>query len=353
MSQAKKARERKLKVGLILNGNTEEFKQMLLESDGVKIVEGISVDEGKALVTVDSLDAVIVLEPEFDKRVEDLASGRIDLYFRAPERRSIERNRLSELMESLEKRLRSIRFENLKLDESIIETIDVSEHNLATMKERIAEVVGGFLPYLFIIFCFTGSMYPAIDLAAGEKERGTLETLLTSPAGRAQILLGKFWVVVLTGILAAIISIVGMYIGVLQMREIPAELLKTILTILEFRSIALLISLLFPLTVFFAAILLSLSIFAKSFKEAQSIITPMMLLVIIPAFIGLLPGMKLTTQTAIIPILNVSLATKAIIAGTISGFLLTLVYASLVIYAAVSLYACSKLFKLESTLFRG
>ena len=91
------------------------------------------------------------------------------------------------------------------------------------------------------------------DAICGEKERGTLETLLTSPAGRLEILLGKFGVVVLTGIVTAAVSILGLYIGLRQSREIPPEFLNAILQMLELRSIVLLLSLLLPLTAFFAA----------------------------------------------------------------------------------------------------
>jgi len=196
-------------------------------------------------------------------------------------------------------------------------------------------------------------MYPAIDLAAGEKERGTFETLLTSPATRLEILVGKFGVVVLAGLLTAVIALVGLYIGVMQIREIPSALLTTILGILELRSILLLVSLLIPTTAFFAAILLSLSIFSKSFKEAQSMITPMMIVVIVPAFLGLMPGMSLNTITALIPILNVSLTTKAIIADTLTPMLLVEVYLSLIIVASVSLVICAWIFEREETIFRG
>jgi sodium transport system permease protein len=196
-------------------------------------------------------------------------------------------------------------------------------------------------------------MYPAIDLGAGEKERGTLETLLTSPAGRLEILLGKFGVVVLTGILTAVISIVGLYLGIRASSEIPPEILSAILNMLEIRSVFLLLSLLLPLTIFFAAILLSLSLFAKSFKEAQSIINPLMIVIIVPAFIGLMPGTELDAKTALIPILNVSLATKAIIAGTITPAILAEVYLSLIALAAVSLIYCKWVFGRESTIFRG
>jgi sodium transport system permease protein len=344
ISQMRKAQEKILKVGLTTHGNAEAFRQTLSGRKDLKVVEGLTVEEGKNLIKGDSLDAFLVFDEGFDRRIA--------FYFKATEEKEIEKDRVLKMLEEYENTLRAERFRNLRLDVSIMETVKVDEQNLATTKERLAEVIGGFLPYLFIIFCFMGSMYPAIDLAAGEKERGTLETLLTSPVGRFQILMGKFGVVVLTGIGSAAVSMLGLYIGIRQVKEIPPELLQTILSILEVKSIVLLLSLLFPMTIFFAAILLSLSIFAKSFKEAQSMISPMMIVVIVPAFIGLMPGMKLTATTALVPILNVSLATKAIIAGTVVPGLLVVVYLSLVVYACLAIAGCAKIFGRESAIFR-
>jgi sodium transport system permease protein len=352
-SQMKQAQEKVLRVALRTSGNAEEFRRLLMAHKHVQLVENLSADNARALVVSDSLDAYFEFAPDFDKQVADLQSGVVTMYFKAADQRDIAKDRALGLLKEFENELRYARFKALNINESVIKTLDIHEMNLASAKEKIAEVIGGFLPYLFIIFCFLGSMYPAIDLAAGEKERGTLETLLTSPASRLQILLGKFGVVVLTGLITAAVAMLGLYIGIVQVKEIPAELLRTILEILEARSIALLLSLLLPLTVFFAAILLSLSIFAKSYKEAQSIISPMMIVIIVPAFLGLMPGMTLNTTTALIPILNVSLATKGIIAGTISTTILLEVYASLIVYGGASLYVCAKIFGREGTIFRG
>jgi sodium transport system permease protein len=197
-----------------------------------------------------------------------------------------------------------------------------------------------------------GSMYPAIDLAAGEKERGTLETLLTIPVSRLEILLGKFCVVVITGLTSAVISIIGIFISLRQVNELPAELLNSVTGFLEPRSVILLVTLLIPVSIFFAALLLSVSFYAKSFKEAQSIISPMTILIIIPAFIGLLPGMNLNVKTALIPILNVSLAAQEILAGKTPIFLLAEVFFSLMVLAFASLLICTRLFEREDTIFR-
>jgi sodium transport system permease protein len=198
-----------------------------------------------------------------------------------------------------------------------------------------------------------GAMYPAIDLAAGEKERGTMETLLTAPVSRFQILVGKFAVVVLTGLMSAAVSIFGILVAVRQISKIPPEILSAVMAILDAQTVLLVLSLLLPLTVFFAAFLLSMSIYAKSYKEAQSMISPLMIVVILPVMIGLFPGVALDPVTALIPVLNVSLATKEIIAGTIKTGLLLEVYASLLVLAGLSLFGCARWFEREETIFRG
>ena len=352
-SHMQKARDKVLKVALVSHSNAGELRSDFAELSSVKLYEDLSFAEARELVESDSLDALIEIDSDFDTEVAALRQGKISFYYKSTEDDEIEADRIRDLLVAYELELKTGRFRELGLAENVDDTVDLREYNIASMKERVASAIGGFLPYLFIIFCFTGSMYPAIDLAAGEKERGTLETLLTSPAGKFQILLGKFGVVVLTGILSAAVSILGLYIGVMQIEEIPTELLNSILSILETRSIILLLTLLLPLTAFFAGILLSLSIIAKSFKEAQSILTPMMMVVIIPAFLGMMPGMELNGTTALIPILNVSLATKSIIAGNASTVLLAEVYLSLFVIAMLSLAVCARIFKSESAMFRS
>ncbi len=352
-SQIRKAQEKILNIAVTAQGNAGEFLDLLRAQKDIRLVENLSLDSARSLIERDSLDACFVFSSDFDKQVAALKAGDVTMYYKSTEQRSIEKERSVDLLKRLEQKLRTRRLELLKIDESVMKVVNLRQENIASVKEKIAGVIGGFLPYLFIIFCFLGSMYPAIDLAAGEKERGTLETLLTSPASRMEILFGKFGVVVLTGILTAAISIIGLYIGIIQTREIPPELLSTILGILEFRSIIMLLSLLLPLTVFFAGILLSLSFFARSYKEAQSIISPMTIVIIVPAFVGLMPGMSLNVLTACIPILNVSLATKAIIADTASPLLLVEVYLSLIAMAFLALFFCARVFENETTIFRA
>jgi len=198
-----------------------------------------------------------------------------------------------------------------------------------------------------------GAMYPALDLGAGEKERGTLETILASPATRFEILLGKFGVIAAFGITSALMGMMGMFLGIQFNTDIPPELQQVIGEIVNFRIIGTVISLIIPVAIFFGAFLLSISIFARTFKEAQSIIAPFNILIILPALIGAMPGIELNGITAAIPIINISLATKEIIAGTISGVLLTEVYISQVLLALLGILLATRWFNKEEIIFRN
>jgi sodium transport system permease protein len=352
-SSVKKAGEKVIRVGFAANENARGLAELLADAQGVRVIENVPVGEAEALIRLDSLDAVIVVARDFDAEVERLHAGTISLFYKSSEDYDMVKRRLSAALDKFEKSLTTARFKKLNLDESIVNPIRVDEHDVASAKERIGKAVGGMVPYFFVIFCFMGAMYPAIDLAAGEKERGTMETLLTAPVSRFQILLGKFAVVVLAGVLSAVVSMLGIYVAVRQVKEIPPELLSVIMGILDLQTILLVLSLLLPLTIFFAAVLLSLSFFAKSYKEAQSMISPLSLIVIMPVMIGIMPGIELDSVTALIPVLNVSLATKEIIAGTIKPLLLAEVYVTLIALASVSLWACAKWFEREETIFRG
>lgn len=352
ISQAKKAKEKKLKVAVIDPAGSNKFVETLSSRDDVRLIENVDPDSIRSLIRSDSLDGAFVFSRTFTRQVQKLRSGRVKFYFKSTEDREIEKKRMTDFIEDFEKQLLAERFSKMDLDKNIVKAINLVEVDIATTQEKIGKAIGGFLPYIFVLFCFIGAMYPAIDMAAGEKERGTIETLLTAPVSRFQILLGKFGTVVVTGIGSAVVSIFGLYLGIRMATEIPPELTEVLKSILEPRTIILLVSLLLPLTMFFAGILLSLSMFARTFKEAQSIITPFNIVIILPVAIGLLPGITLNKVTAWIPILNVSLATKEIIAGTIQYGLLALVYLSLAILAGASLFLASKLFLRESVIFR-
>lgn len=352
VSQQQRAHARALRVALVDHGAAPAFRALLEGREDLVLVEDAPVDSARSFIRHGHLDAMFVVSDSFDLQMERFQPGVITMYFES-DAEGVAPGRLRSLVGDFRVQLLADRLEQVDLRPTFVQTVDLQEVDVATAQEVVGRAIGGFLPYLFLIFCYLGAMYPAIDLAAGEKERSTLESLLTSPATRMEILAGKFGVVVLAGLASAMITLVGLVIGVQQAPELPPELLDTIRSILSPGVVLLELSLLLPLTMFFAAVLLTLSVYARSFKEAQSIVSPMAFVVVVPAAIGMMPGMRLTPVTALIPVLNVSLATKDVVAGTVDVALLVPVYLSLIVLAGASLWLCAKYFRKEDVLFRS
>ena len=192
-------------------------------------------------------------------------------------------------------------------------------------------------------------MYPAIDLFTGEKERGTIETLLTTPISRWQILVGKMLVIVSSGMLAATCALIGLFVSIefldiVQNKEI-LDIVHGILTPLFIVSM---FSLLLPLVVFFAGVMIPIAVYAKSFKEAQSIITPLNFVMVLLAMIGFFPGIELNAMTAAIPVVNIVLATKELISGTLSIGYYAISLGIMLILATLSVVVSYKQFGKES-----
>ncbi len=144
-----------------------------------------------------------------------------------------------------------------------------------------------------------------------------------------------------------------MYFGIQTFPDLEPWVLEIVNQMLTLKNIALIMSLILPISAFFSALLLGLSIYAKSFKEAQSIVGPLNIAIIFPALIGTLPGIELNAITSLIPILNVSLASKDIIAGTINPYYMIEVYLSLIVFAGLAILWCVNWFNRESTIFRN
>jgi sodium transport system permease protein len=245
------------------------------------------------------------------------------------------------------------------LEVSVLNPFEIKQENVAPPEKVGGAAIGGFLGYFVIVLCLQGAMYPAIDLTAGEKERGTMETILSSPISRVHLVLGKFFLVLTAALVTAALSVTSMGISFWGSQKFHAfyvggasdagsfQLQIGVGAILSVFLMAL------PLVVMFSAALLTIALFAKSHKEAQSYITPLMFIVIIPAIAAMLPGVELTPRFALIPIFNVSLLCKDLIAGTYHWNLIAIIFGSTCAYAAVALFLAIKMFQRESVLFRS
>lgn len=242
---------------------------------------------------------------------------------------------------------------------SILTPFDIKQENVAPPEKVSGAAFGGFIGYMVILLCMTGAIYPAIDLTAGEKERGTMETILSSPISRMHLVLGKFLLVLTAALATAALSVLSMGTSFTAMRHLNASAQSgrgeaaALLLHLGPKPVALIFVMALPLAVLFASALMTIALFAKTYKEAQSYLTPMTFLVVIPAVASLLPGVELTPKLALVPILSTSLVCKEIIAGTYHWSSIAIIFLSTCVYAAAALFIAVKMFQRESVLFRS
>lgn len=348
-----KAQEKELRIGFLGSDYAPDLMNLFQEQERMILLLDFPPDSLRPSISGGELDGAVIIPKSFGKSLKEDAQGEVQIVYKGSEGLGVVKDRLIKVIEEYDRLIVTERVERLNLDPNLFDAVTITELDVSSKQEVIGKLVGGFLPYMFVIFSFMGAMYPGIDLGAGEKERGSLETLLSSPATRLEIVLGKLGVVSLAGIASALIAMLGMSLAVRFITDTSPEILDAVMSMLDVKMILLILSLVIPLAVFFAAGVLSISIYARSFKEAQSMISPASILIIIPVAIGLLPGIELSPQTAFIPVLNVSLATKEVLAGTADLLLLLEVYVSLLIFSGLGIWGCVRWFNREETLFRS
>ena len=347
------AEDKKIKIGII--GDTSDYLAQKLynipSSFGPKELVAYEGDSSQMLDDYknEKLDLLLFYAPNIQKKLD--ANEKAVVKWTLDKTKIGNRGRAKVYMQIIEAEARFLRYDALGINEEALKPFEVIYENSASEQQMIGELAGGFLPYIFIAFGFMGCMYPAIDLFTGEKERGTIETLLSTPVHRWKILVGKMLVIILSGLMAAFSALLGLFLSIQYLDMVPdVKLTEVISTILTPTFIINLFFLLLPLTIFFAGVMVPVSVYTKTFKEAQSIIAPMNIVVIVPAMVGLFPGIELNIATACVPILNIVLTTKSLIAGNIDYLLFALSFAIMVILAAGAVLFSFRQFGKESNI---
>lgn len=204
------------------------------------------------------------------------------------------------------------------------------------------------IPFILILMTITGAVYPAIDLTAGERERGTLEILVAAPVPRINLLIAKYAAVVFVAVLTAVVNLTGMT-ATLLLNPLGHLLLGG--TQLSVSTIALLFALLLLFAMFFSAVLLTITSFARSFKEAQAYLIPVMLFSLAPGAVGLIPDLTLTPGWAVTPLVNIVLLGRDLLDGKAEPGMAVLVVIATVVYAISALAFASRVFGAEGVLY--
>jgi sodium transport system permease protein len=301
------------------------------------------------------INAALEFPADFEKNLRLDSTAQATIYYDAAESRSsLALDKLKSRLFYYQDSLVTERLKQRNIDKSVLHPIKINENNLASKQKMSGFMLGMFLPYMIVILAMIGAMYPAIDLTAGEKERGTLETILVTPVSRLDIATGKFLAVLTASCITVVLAITSMSLstmwGFTQLGGMTSGQVPMAVRPL---SILLVFLLMVPLAAVFSSALLSVCLFAKSYKEAQSYVSPLMFVVILPAMVSFIPEIELSLGWAFVPIVNVSLAAREVLVGTFRWGFIALIFLSTFIYASCSIFITKRLFEKEEVLFRS
>lgn len=206
-----------------------------------------------------------------------------------------------------------------QIPQEVIEPFEIQTADLAEENRKRAAVWSKILPFVVLIWALTGAFYPAVDLCAGEKERGTLETLLCSPAERAEIVLGKLLTIMTFSMASSVLNLISMGVtGVLfvsQMQAIEGAAPRLQLGPPPLSSCLWLLLALIPISALFSALSLAIAAFARSSKEGQYYLLPLLLATLPLMLLPMMPAAELDWGTSLIPVTGVLLLLQALIEG--------------------------------------
>ena len=278
-------------------------------------------------------------------------SARVTLVMDQAEIRSqIAASGLDAILKRANARFVERRLKDIGLGREFVEPLQLTQFSVATPEKLGGSILGQVVALVLVIMTITGAIYPAIDLTAGERERGTLETLMAAPVPTVDLIAGKFVVVASIGMLSAALNLLSIG-GTIYLGGLGDLLTRGNQLVIPLHTLPLVLVVLIPLAIMFSAMLLAVCSFARSFKEAQNYVMPVMMVALIPAVIGVLPGTELKGPLLIMPVTNIVILTRELFMGEIDRVAIIWVTLSTCIYAGAAVAVAAKLFGQEAVLF--
>lgn len=234
------------------------------------------------------------------------------------------------------------------LDRAFVEPVAVELDDVAPPEQRAGSALGRVIPLLMVLMLGVGAFYPAVDLTAGEKERGTFETLLSTPATKRDIVFGKFGAVFTYSIITAALNLASMLAAIaFQFRMVNMQTGgESVLSMpqVPWDGVLYMALTLVPLAVLVAAVMMGVALLARNVKDAANLVTPFFLAIIFPASLAAVPDIELTRATQFIPIANVALLFRDLLLDEATVETVFTVFTSTAVYALVALLTAAGLF---------
>ena len=313
-------------------------------------------EEAGALLDTKEIDLILVVPPGFSAALERGERPTLETQYRQNDERSrLAGQRLLEVLSRWRVTLREVRLRRHGLTTQTIDTFEIRDperekSNEKRASEGLFNLLLQIFPFLLVMWSLAGALYPAVDVCAGEKERGTMETLLISPAGREEIVWGKFLTIWVFSAATALLNLVSMgvtmwrYGGTLTQDAAPGP-----------ETLFWCVLLLLPLSAFFSALCLSMGAYARSTKEGQYYLMPLFLVTMPLVFLTLAPGVELNAFYSLVPVTGVALLLRRLMESSLENvpwLYFIPVLAPVMLYSWMALRWAIEQFKREEVLFR-
>ena len=245
------------------------------------------------------------------------------------------------------------RLERLQLSDTFTSPLHVEPQNMAPPVKVGGHLLGTIVPMLIVLMIGLGAFHPAVEVTAGEKERGTLQTLLSAPLLPIEIVAGKFVGVLIMALLAGVSNLLSLVLlgGLAAAMPLPDDVLRDISLALSFEQVAALVWLTLLTALFFSALMMTVAVLARSYREAQAYTTPVYFMCVLPAMFAQLPGMDPSGPLAFVPGIGQALVMKAVLNDTAGLELIAQATVATTIFTGGILILAAKIFENEAVMF--
>ena len=283
-----------------------------LRANNTRIDQREPVEDPSTLIKSGEAEIILVIQPNYGERYTEGEQNQVALFFDSSSYSSGRRNltTLVQLIERYSNTIGMLRLHYGGIQPGLIAPIKTRKIDVSSPADR-ALMIFSSIPYLLVLVIFTGCFYLAIDATAGEKERGSLEPLLTQPISRFQLVLGKVIAASSFSLLNLTITVISLYFA---LQLVPFERIGMSLE-LNLLQLLMIIAVTSPLTLFAASLLTVVSAFSKSYKEAQTYLSFVIIIPTLPLIITQIVGIEPSLGSMFVPSLGQAILTSQIIKG--------------------------------------
>ena len=332
-----------------------------LEAQNIRFVETHDLE---TLVRDGAYQVALAIPEDFIRRLEAGEKANLTLISKAGNLRSeLNAAKIESAIDSYSQGIISNRLNAAGLSADVLEPIAVSTLDASSDAERSSGQLAWLIPFFIAVWTLAGGQVIALDATAGEKERGTLEALLVSPVRRIEVVVGKFLATLAFGLAASVMAIIGYVLGGALLRSLflnrlgedAEEIVQVLGGSLATTPLAIFLLLITALLLasLISSLLLSISMFARTYKEAQSYVAPLSFVMIIPA-IGLQFSDFFGSNIIVylIPILNALILMDDVVKGQVTLLPVLASWVSLLGFSTLLLDFAFRSFKREGVIFR-